>query len=191
MEMKPVSISRYCQQLVNPLVEETVPCVPHCTSIQLDGAIVSKHYRDSNWTLTDHVATYHLQLKTWRKVYWRLWGDAHFLFCLTCKRHFPARQMGWCKYHPDPAQFFTTDAAQRVPLPIGRYPCCGERAYRFQILDDFSGCQFRDHEVCTKDTKDAAVYELLLNLRALIEEEPPKLMFPERLTRLVARGIHR
>ncbi|KAI4454329.1 hypothetical protein MML48_9g00006023 [Holotrichia oblita] len=91
-----------------------------------------------------------------------------------------------CRFHPDPPQYFTLDA-QRAPLPVGRYPCCGERAYRFQLLDDYSGCKFRDHEVCMKETRDASVSAMLEMYRCLIEETPPELMFPERLTRLVAK----
>lgn len=70
---------------------------------------------------------------------------------------------------------------------MGRYPCCGERAYRFQLLPDYTGCQFREHTVCSKDVKDNAIFGLLENYRQIIEEESPQLMFPERLTRLVAR----
>lgn len=109
------------------------------------------------------------------------------LFCTICKRYFPANQIGWCRYHPDTPQFFTVDP-QRAPLPIGRYPCCGERAYKFQLLDNCSGCQFRQHFVTTESVRDSAVYGMLEAYRHLIEEEPPQLLFPERLTRLVARG---
>lgn len=103
-------------------------------------------FRDSSWNINDYITKLHKTLKTWRKAYWHLWGDVHFLYCLTCKRYFPANQIGWCRYHPDSPQFFTLDA-QKAPLPIGRFPCCGERAYRFQLLEDFSGCQFRQHMV--------------------------------------------
>ncbi|GJQ76937.1 hypothetical protein Trydic_g15134 [Trypoxylus dichotomus] len=178
---------RFCQQLVSPLIADYVPCLPCCTTLELDGVVTSKHMRDSNWNLTEYVANLQSQLKTWRKVYWKIWGDAHFLYCLTCKRYFPVKQIGWCRFHPDPPQYFTIDA-QRAPLPVGRYPCCGERAYRFQVLDDFSGCKFRDHEVCTKEARDASIFAMLETYRGLIAQTPPELMFPERLTRLVAKG---
>lgn len=77
--------------------------------------------------------------------------------------------------------------AHRAPLPIGRYPCCGDRAYRFQPIDDRSGCQFREHTTCTKSVKDASVLAMLESYTGLVAEEPPQLIFPERLTRLVAR----
>ncbi|KAK9700510.1 SANT and BTB domain regulator of CSR, BTB domain [Popillia japonica] len=177
---------RFCQQLVSPLIADFLPCLPCCTTLELDGVMTSRHVRDSNWNLTEYVANLQNQLKTWRKVYWRMWGDTHFLYCLTCKKYFPAKQIGWCRFHPDPPQYFTLDA-QRAPLPVGRYPCCGERAYRFQLLSDYSGCKFKDHEICTKETRDASISAMLEMYRSLIEETPPELMFPERLTRLVAK----
>ncbi|RZC32253.1 hypothetical protein BDFB_000698, partial [Asbolus verrucosus] len=175
-----------CQQIVSPSVAPRIPCVPPCMQLQCDGSILCYHIRDPAWNINDYIASLYKNLKTWRKVYWRLWGDAHFLYCVCCKRFFPAHQIGWCRHHPDPPQYFTLDA-QKAPLPVGRYPCCGERAYRFQLLQDYSGCQFREHTVCTKDVRDSAILALLENYRQLIEEEPPQLMFPERLTRLVAR----
>lgn len=69
-----------------------------------------------------------------------------------------------------------------------RHPCCGERAYRFELLDNCSGCQFREHVPRTILARDAAVFGILENFRKVIDTEPPELIFPERLTRLVARG---
>lgn len=144
--------------------------------------------RDPSWNIKDYLLKLLKSLKTWRRVYWRLWGDAHFLFCTTCNKYFPAHQIGWCRYHPDSPQFFTVET-QKAPLPIGRYPCCGDRAYRFQLLDNQAGCKFREHTPCANEVRDAAVVNMLEMYRHLVEEEPPELMFPERLTRLVARGI--
>lgn len=56
------------------------------------------------------------------------------------------------------------------------------------MLEDYSGCKFKDHDVCTKETRDASITTMLESYRNVIEEMPPELMFPERLTRLVAKG---
>lgn len=154
--------------------------------LQRDGSIASRHARDLAWDVNAHIEDLYRRLRTWRRVYWRLWGSAHFLFCAACRRYFAASQLGWCLYHPDAPQFFTLDA-QKAPLPVGRYPCCGDRAYRFHLLANFRGCKFREHRACATTARDAAVLQLLLDNRALVVEEPPELMFPERLTRLVAK----
>ncbi|XP_050302022.1 SANT and BTB domain regulator of class switch recombination-like isoform X3 [Anthonomus grandis grandis] len=176
-----------CQQLITPNVAAKIPCIPACMRLQHDGSIISLHTRDSNWNINDYIIELQRNLKTWRKVYWRLWGKSHFLYCVTCKRYFPTNQIGWCRYHPDTPQFFTLDA-QKAPLPIGRYPCCGERAYRFQLLENYSACQFRQHTISLDDVRQSAIFSMLESYRHLIEEESPQLLFPERLTRLVARG---
>lgn len=123
-----------CQQLVSPSVGPEIPCVSSCMRLLCDGSVTYMHVRDPTWNINEYVERLHKSLRTWRKVYWRLWGDAHFLYCTVCKRFFPVHQIAWCRYHPDPPQFFTVDA-QRAPLPVGRFPCCGERAYRFQLLE--------------------------------------------------------
>ncbi|ERL92574.1 hypothetical protein D910_09887 [Dendroctonus ponderosae] len=179
-----------CQQLITPNVAARIPCIPPCMRLQPDGSIISLHTRDPNWLINEYIIKLHKTLKTWRKVYWRLWGDVHFLYCGICKKYFPTNQIGWCRYHPDTPQFFTLDA-QKAPLPIGRYPCCGERAYRFQLLENYSACQFRQHAVSVEDVRQSAIFSMLETYRHLIEEEPPELLFPERLTRLVARGPSR
>lgn len=125
---------KHCKQLVSPSVSLEVPCIPSYMRLLCDGSVVFLHERDPTWNLTEYVESLFRSLKSWRRVYWHLWGDAHFLYCTVCKRYFPANQISWCRYHPDPPQFFTVDA-QRASLPVGRFPCCGDRAYRFQILE--------------------------------------------------------
>lgn len=67
-------------------------------------------------------------------MYWRLWGDCHFLYCGACHNYFPVYQMQWCCHHPEPPQFFTMEHQPTMTYPTGRFPCCGERAYRFEVL---------------------------------------------------------
>ncbi|KAF5284217.1 hypothetical protein FQR65_LT00217 [Abscondita terminalis] len=175
-----------CQKMVSPSTGEDIPCIPACMQLQVDGSVTYKHEHDSSWNINDHIDQLYRNLKTWRKIYWHLWGDAHFLYCTICKRYFPCNQISWCRYHPDPPQFFTIDA-QKSPLPVGRYPCCGERAFRFELIERETGCQFRDHAPLADNVRDNAVLSLLDTFRTLIEEEPVKLTFPERLTRLAPK----
>jgi len=95
------------------------------------------------WTLNDYVTALRSELRSWRKVYWRLWGDCHFLFCQQCNVYFPIHQIGWCCYHPEPAQFFVNEQQRPMPFPLGRYPCCSQSAYRFEALSNQSGCRYK------------------------------------------------
>ncbi|KAJ8933777.1 hypothetical protein NQ314_013813 [Rhamnusium bicolor] len=112
-----------CQQFITPEVAEKIPCIPPCMRLEPDGTITSLHIKDPAWNINDYIVKLHKTLKTWRKVYWRLWGDSHFLFC-----------------------------------------------------------------VCTQGVRDSTIFTMLETFRHIVEEEPPQLLFPERLTRLVARG---
>lgn len=104
---------------------------------------ISLFYRDLTWTLNDYIITLRSELRSWRKVYWRLWGDCHFLFCQQCNVYFPIHQIDWCCYHPESAQFFVNEQQRPTPFPLGRYPCCSQRAYKFEALSSQGGCRYK------------------------------------------------
>ncbi|KOB64736.1 Uncharacterized protein OBRU01_23761, partial [Operophtera brumata] len=167
-----------------PAVRLLLPCLPGTRSFiispQLYGELRS--WRCVYWRLwadchflrcqlcDSYFPAYQLygELRSWRCVYWRLWADCHFLRCQLCDSYFPAYQ--GC-----------------APLAAGRYPCCGERAYRYETVTRNTGCQFREHAPEERCTADGAVLEIYNKFRDIIAMRPPQLMFPERLTKLVGR----
>ena len=44
--------------------------------------------RDPNFTLSEFIKSLKLELKTWRKVFWRLWGICHVSSCSLCEKPF-------------------------------------------------------------------------------------------------------
>lgn len=42
--------------------------------------------------------------------------------------------MNWCYYHPDLPQYFGPLIENRMAGPAGRFPCCGQQAFRFSTL---------------------------------------------------------
>lgn len=100
-------------------------------------------FRDLTWSLNNYIITLRTELRSWRKVYWRLWGDCHFLFCTQCNIYFPIHQFDWCCYHAEFSQFFINEQQRPMPFPLGRYPCCSQRAYRFEVLPNYEGCTYR------------------------------------------------
>jgi hypothetical protein len=48
----------------------------------------------------------------------------------------------------------------------------------------FQGCQFKEHSLVLNSPRDTEVHSLFMKHQNLITLEPPKLQFPERLTRL-------
>ena len=45
-------------------------------------------FRDPNFTLSEFIKSLKLELKTWRKVFWRLWGVCHVATCSLCDKPF-------------------------------------------------------------------------------------------------------
>ena len=45
------------------------------------GELVYVHERDTSWDINDYLVELKQELKTWRDVYWRLWGLVNFLEC--------------------------------------------------------------------------------------------------------------
>ncbi|KAJ8712923.1 hypothetical protein PYW08_008227 [Mythimna loreyi] len=174
-----------CNKLLGRQIAELVPCQPASMRIDRRGNVISSHTRDQSWSLNEYITWVYGELRSWRRVYWRLWADCHFLHCQLCDNYFPAYQMEWCNHHEQPPHMFALEG--RPALPAGRYPCCGERAYRFETVTRNTGCQFREHAPDERLAMDSSVMEVYTQFRDIIAMRPPQLMFPERLTKMVAR----
>ncbi|XP_043481517.1 uncharacterized protein LOC122510730 isoform X2 [Leptopilina heterotoma] len=176
-----------CGKNIVRSISDFVPCIPSAMLLDSRGNLHSKHTRDPSWNLNDYITLLRNELKSWRKVYWRLWGDCHFISCQQCENYFPINQMDWCSYHPEVPQFFVLEQQRASPFPLGRYPCCSQRAYRFEALPNKEGCKFREHIPHLKSEQDEGTLNVFANHRDIIVIEPPQLFFPEKITRLAAR----
>lgn len=164
-----------CGKYLTQSVSSYVHCIPQNMKLNRWGQIVSSHVRDQNWSLSNFVLNLHKELRSWRRVYWRLWATCHFLYCSICETHFPASQMQWCMYHPDVAQYLGSPSEGGK---IGRFPCCGlQLAYRYEnVAGPSSGCQFRDHCVVAENDRDRAILNLVTQVsenNAMMFEPPP------------------
>ncbi|XP_052738882.1 uncharacterized protein LOC112050728 [Bicyclus anynana] len=168
-----------CGKLLGRHVAPHVPCQPASMRIDRRGHVVSSHAKEPAWSLGEYVSWLYGELRSWRRVYWRLWADCHFLRCQLCDSFFPAYQMEWCSHHEQGAHMFA--------LAAGRHACCGQRAYRFETLPRSSGCQFREHAPDERLAADAAVAALYARHRDVVAMRPPQPLLPERLARLVPR----
>ncbi|XP_053675983.1 SANT and BTB domain regulator of class switch recombination [Anopheles nili] len=166
-----------CGKFLTQTVSTYIHCLPQNIRLNRWGQLISAHVKDPSWNITSYVSSLHKELRSWRKVYWRLWGHCHFLYCSICDTHFPVSQMMWCQYHPEQPQFLGPAAEGRVAGPAGRYPCCGKQAYRYETLPGPSGCQFREHTVQVDTDRDRAVLQLALHAfegGCLYEQSPFK-----------------
>ncbi|XP_052861833.1 SANT and BTB domain regulator of class switch recombination [Anopheles cruzii] len=164
-----------CGKFLTQTVATYLHCLPQNIRLNRWGQLISAHMKDPSWNVTNYVSSLHKELRSWRKVYWRLWGNCHFLYCSTCDTHFPVSQMMWCQYHPEQPQFLGPAAEGRVAGPAGRFPCCGKHAYRYETLPGPTGCLFREHTVQVDTDRDRAVLQLALHASdgGCLYEPPP------------------
>ncbi|XP_026466014.1 uncharacterized protein KIAA1841 homolog [Ctenocephalides felis] len=198
-----------CGQLVSRAYAHRIPCTSNVPgSLRLNkyksqfiiysyrfGDLVSSHQRDPSWTLSDHIMQLHKHLRAWRRVYWRLWGDCHYLDCSTCLVPFPVSRFGWCrarhprdgiKWYPSSQTVVTNsgDAGEKMGASggtlgatgsVGRHECCGNIAFRCEAYKWPSSCEYRDHMAETNDERENAILQLYLNMSQVIQEEPPEI----------------
>lgn len=82
-----------CLKYVNESMATIIHCDPSSMYLNRFGQIISQHSRDSSWNFNNFISNLYKELKSWRKVYWRLWGNCHYLYCVTCESHFPLYQV--------------------------------------------------------------------------------------------------
>lgn len=109
-------------------IASTCTCCLYRMTIEKRGKLTFCHTKDQNFDVNDYLLELKGQLKSWRDVYWRIWGMINHLTCTRCKEIFPCSDFGHCKYHPEPPRF---DNETGVNSCIGTYPCCHLKTLRF------------------------------------------------------------
>ena len=65
-------------------------------NIDRKGELIYYHNPDSSWDVNDYLCELKNELKTWRDVYWRVWGVINYLSCSRCGETFPCAELGQC-----------------------------------------------------------------------------------------------
>ncbi|XP_056008642.1 SANT and BTB domain regulator of class switch recombination-like isoform X4 [Ostrea edulis] len=166
-----------CKKILTKTLEKKIKCMPSRLTIEKRGNLTFCHTRDQNFDANDYLLELKGQLKSWRDVYWRIWGMINFLTCTRCKEAFPCSDFGHCKYHAEPPRF---DNETGIQSCIGTYPCCHLKTIRFDPTQQNKGCRVRDHivtvvaEVNSSDEIDLSkvsqnrVYDDLLSHRDIV-----------------------
>ena len=94
------------------------------------GRLCYHHIRDASWDVNNYLLELKGQLKTWRDVYWRLWGTINYAKCACCGEYFACTDLGQCRYHNEPP-VYDTESGQSAKAAIGKYECCGVTVLRF------------------------------------------------------------
>ncbi|XP_074845565.1 SANT and BTB domain regulator of class switch recombination isoform X2 [Carettochelys insculpta] len=135
-----------CKKLLTKETERRVPCVPGKINIDQHGNIIYVHIRDKTWDVHEYLTSLYEELKSWRDVYWRLWGTVNWLSCSRCNQSFLCTEFSHCQYHAQPV-LFPGVASALGTTGMGIYPCCNQKVLRFDPTPLPKGCKVRDHVI--------------------------------------------
>ncbi|XP_037600389.1 uncharacterized protein KIAA1841 homolog isoform X2 [Cebus imitator] len=107
-------------------------------------------YRDKTWDVHEYLNSLFEELKSWRDVYWRLWGTVNWLTCSRCYQAFLCIEFSHCQYHSETV-VYPSAASSVNTVGTGIYPCCNQKVLRFDPTQPTKGCKVRDHMIAARD----------------------------------------
>ncbi|CAI6357524.1 unnamed protein product [Macrosiphum euphorbiae] len=173
-----------CQMMLQPKYISRIPCKVPEVVVQQDGTVIYVHSRCEKLDLTKYIQSLATQTGSWEKTYWQIWSECHFLTCMTCKLPYPVRNSAMCQYHPEIPEYFPIGNLG-LEQPIGRYPCCGERAFRFELVKNPFGCKFRFHIPNKDNVYSGRIVKLMCNNLDLTVAHPPALNCESKIMKFV------
>ncbi|XP_053523114.1 SANT and BTB domain regulator of class switch recombination isoform X3 [Artibeus jamaicensis] len=139
-----------CKKLLTKETERRIPCIPGKINVDQHGNIVYIHIRDKTWDVHEYLNSLFEELKSWRDVYWRLWGTVNWLTCSRCGQVFLCIEFSHCQYHSE-GVVYPPAASSLSTVGTGIYPCCNHKVLRFDPTQLTRGCKVRDHTVALSD----------------------------------------
>ncbi|XP_072599226.1 SANT and BTB domain regulator of class switch recombination isoform X3 [Vulpes vulpes] len=118
-----------CKKLLTKETERRIPCIPGKINVDQHGNIIYIHIRDKTWDVHEYLNSLFEDLKSWRDVYWRLWGTVNWLTCSRCYQAFLCIEFSHCQYHSETVVYPTTSSLNTIGTGI--YPCCNQKVLRF------------------------------------------------------------
>nr|XP_025848484.1 uncharacterized protein KIAA1841 homolog isoform X3 [Vulpes vulpes] len=119
-----------CKKLLTKETERRIPCIPGKINVDQHGNIIYIHIRDKTWDVHEYLNSLFEDLKSWRDVYWRLWGTVNWLTCSRCYQAFLCIEFSHCQYHSETVVYPTTTSSLNT-IGTGIYPCCNQKVLRF------------------------------------------------------------
>uniref|UniRef100_A0A2K6TCP5 SANT and BTB domain regulator of CSR n=1 Tax=Saimiri boliviensis boliviensis TaxID=39432 RepID=A0A2K6TCP5_SAIBB len=139
-----------CKKLLTKETERRIPCIPGKINVDRHGNIVYIHIRDKTWDVHEYLNSLFEELKSWRDVYWRLWGTVNWLTCSRCYQAFLCIEFSHCQYHSETV-VYPSAASSVNTVGTGIYPCCNQKVLRFDPTQLTKGCKVRDHMIAPCD----------------------------------------
>lgn len=132
-----------CGKVYATAGQDRLLCTRAKLSIDFHGNVLAAHTPSAHWTAGRYLNTLRMQRRSWRDLYWHVWGLARVLDCVECGRAFPVAEFAQCAYHPLAPSFVGASNA-------GVFPCCRRRTLRFDAASPArgsAGCCMREHKV--------------------------------------------
>ncbi|XP_022452959.2 uncharacterized protein KIAA1841 homolog isoform X3 [Delphinapterus leucas] len=139
-----------CKKLLTKETERRIPCIPGKINVDQHGNIIYIHIRDKTWDVHEYLNSLSEELKSWRDVYWRLWGTVNWLTCSRCYQAFLCIEFSHCQYHSETV-IYPTAGSSLSSVGTGIYPCCNQKVLRFDPTQLTKGCKVKDHMVVLRD----------------------------------------
>ncbi|XP_060268123.1 SANT and BTB domain regulator of class switch recombination isoform X8 [Ovis aries] len=139
-----------CKKLLTKETERRIPCIPGKINVDQHGNIIYIHIRDKTWDVHEYLNSLFEELKSWRDVYWRLWGTVNWLTCSRCYQTFLCIEFSHCQYHSETV-IYPTAGSSLSSVGTGIYPCCNQKVLRFDPTQLTKGCKVKDHMVTLRD----------------------------------------
>uniref|UniRef100_F7ISG1 SANT and BTB domain regulator of CSR n=1 Tax=Callithrix jacchus TaxID=9483 RepID=F7ISG1_CALJA len=139
-----------CKKLLTKETERRIPCIPGKINVDRHGNIVYIHIRDKTWDVHEYLNSLFEELKSWRDVYWRLWGTVNWLTCSRCYQAFLCIEFSHCQYHSETV-VYPSAASSVNTVGTGIYPCCNQKVLRFDPTQLTKGCKVRDHMIAPRE----------------------------------------
>lgn len=170
----------HCGLFLTEKSSRIVRCLPSQMGINRYGELIPLHQQNDLWNAHQYLKDLYAELKSWRHVYWQIWGKIHCLRCSYCQDHFRSCDLGTCRYHLDSLKADKIDDPREAV-----HDCCGYRVTFFDPLDIKNGCQLRDH---VSDEQQCAVYEDVVKYRSLICVPSEKNIFTKRISKIARQN---
>eukprot|EP00794_Sanderia_malayensis_P013889 gene13889-15337_t len=151
----------HCEKLLTSESHSKVECNAERTLIDSRGNLSYSHAPDVSWDVNDHVINLKNQLKTWRNVFWRLWGTVNYLHCSRCDEMFPCTEFGNCSFHPMKSVFNADELEENAGNLNGD---------KIDANTNNSGCSFRDHQVDLKNSNNNELDKSSLNTQCVLDQ---------------------
>ncbi|XP_026819401.1 uncharacterized protein KIAA1841 homolog [Rhopalosiphum maidis] len=173
-----------CQLMLWPKYVSQIPCKVPEFIVEQDGTVTYIHTKCEKLDLSKYIHSLAEESGSWEKTYWHLWSECHFLSCTVCKLQYPVRNSGMCLYHPEKPEYFPIGDLG-LEQPIGRYPCCGERAFRFELVKNPFGCKYRMHVPNKKNLFCQHIMNLVCSNMEMTVASPPALNHEKKIMKFV------